>query len=245
MDMTTQMQNDANARQLISDMVATARAAQTVLAESSHAARRAGLTAAAKHIRENVQALMTANAADLEVARTRNQSAAMIDRLTLNDARIEGMAAGLEAIATLPDPLGATLAEWTRPNGLNISRISTPLGIIGVIYEARPNVTIDAGGLCVISGNAVILRAGSDSQNTSSCLAKLLSGWPKQDQQEGPFAPPDCPVEISEIARSLRAAPQVTNLAPRFDLAKQARRFCLKRAAPLQNEGDPVAGYNG
>jgi glutamate-5-semialdehyde dehydrogenase len=175
MDMTTQMQNDANARRLVSDMVATARAAQTVLAESSHAARRAGLTAAAKHIRENVQALMTANAADLEVARTRNQSAAMIDRLTLNDARIEGMAAGLEAIATLPDPLGATLAEWTRPNGLNISRISTPLGIIGVIYEARPNVTIDAGGLCVISGNAVILRAGSDSQNTSSCLAKLLS----------------------------------------------------------------------
>ena len=175
MDMTTQMQNDANARRLVSDMVATARAAQTVLAESNHAARCAGLTAAAKHIRENVQALMTANAADLEVARTRNQSAAMIDRLTLNDARIEGMAAGLEAIATLPDPLGATLAEWTRPNGLNISRISTPLGIIGVIYEARPNVTIDAGGLCVISGNAVILRAGSGSQNTSSCLAKLLS----------------------------------------------------------------------
>jgi len=175
MDMTTQMQNDADARQLVSDMVATARAAQTVLAESGHDERRAGLTAAAKHIRNNVQALMTANVADLEVARTRNQSAAMIDRLTLNDARIEGMAAGLEAIAMLPEPLGATLAEWTRPNGLNISRISTPLGIIGVIYEARPNVTIDAGGLCVVSGNAVILRAGSDSQHTSSCLAQLLS----------------------------------------------------------------------
>ncbi len=131
MDMTTQMQNHANARQLVSDMVATARAAQTVLAESSHAARRAGLNAGKTYPWENVQALMTANAAYLEVARTRNQSAAMIDRLTLNDVRIEGMAAGLEAIATLPDPLGATLAEWTRPNGLNIHAFQRHLASLG------------------------------------------------------------------------------------------------------------------
>ena len=159
---------------LISSLVKNARAAQTMLATSSHRARCAALRAAANHIRTQAEAIIDTNAADVQDAIDRNISAAFIDRLTLNADRVEAMATGLEAIAELPDPLGASLAEWTRPNGLQIQRISTPLGIIGVIYESRPNVTIDAGGLCLIAGNAAILRGGSDSQRTSSLLASIM-----------------------------------------------------------------------
>ena len=159
---------------LISSLVQNARAAQTMLATSSHGARCAALRAAASHIRAQADAIIDTNAADVQDAIDRDISAAFIDRLTLNADRVEAMATGLEAIAELPDPLGASLAEWTRPNGLNIQRVSTPLGIIGVIYESRPNVTIDAGGLCLIAGNAAILRGGSDSQRTSSMLAEIM-----------------------------------------------------------------------
>jgi len=175
MDMSTKTEDLGTAATLVSALVRTARNAQRVLAGSSYEMRCAGLNAAAACIRGSVGELMTANSADIDAAREKNTSSAMIDRLTLTEARIEGMAKGLEAIATLPDPLGATLAHWTRPNGLDITRISTPLGVVGVIYEARPNVTVDAGGLCVMSGNAVILRAGSDSMHTSALLAKLLA----------------------------------------------------------------------
>ena len=164
----------ATHRQMISDLVTTARAAQSVLALSSHAMRTAALTQAAAQIRAHKNSILAHNQTDLERGATNGLSAAFIDRLTLTDSLIEAMAAGLEDIVALEDPLGRELARWQRPNGLDIARVSTPLGVIGVIYESRPNVTVDAAGLCLISGNAVILRGGSDSSATSAFLAELM-----------------------------------------------------------------------
>lgn len=163
-----------NHQQLISELVTTARAAQSVLAQSAHDMRCAALTAAAAQIRAHSDTILAHNRTDLERGAANGLTAAFIDRLTLNDSRIEAMAAGLETIATLDDPLGRELARWQRPNGLDIARVSTPLGVIGVIYESRPNVTVDAAGLCLIAGNAVILRGGSDSSATSAFLAELV-----------------------------------------------------------------------
>ena len=126
------------------------------------------------------QDFMHANALDLEAARSKGVSKAFLDRLQLSDKRIEAMIEGLRVIAELPDPIGQVMAEWTRPNGLAISRVRTPLGVIGVIFESRPNVTADAGALTLKSGNAVILRGGSDSVRSSraihACLVEGLKG---------------------------------------------------------------------
>lgn len=162
-------------RKLISALVHDARKAQAELALSSHSARQDALRQTANLIRSHENEILTGNANDVARAEANGISAAFIDRLTLTPDRIEAMAKGLEDITTLADPVGRELARWTRPNGLDIARVSTPLGIIGVIYESRPNVTVDAGGLCLISGNAAILRGGSDSQETSGCLARLMA----------------------------------------------------------------------
>lgn len=164
-----------NQSALISELVAKAKAAQTVMANSSYSERAAALRAAANEIRARSADIIATNAIDVQRAIDNNLTAAFVDRLTLDEARIESMAAGLEAIAAMDDPLAAVLAEWTRPNGLHIQRVSTPLGVIGVIYESRPNVTIDAGGLCVFAGNAAILRGGSDSQKSSALLAEIMA----------------------------------------------------------------------
>jgi glutamate-5-semialdehyde dehydrogenase len=111
----------------------------------------------------------------MEAAQGRDLSAALLDRLELDDARVEGMAKGLEEVAELPDPVGAVMAQWSRPNGLDISRVRVPLGVIGIIYESRPNVTADAGGLCLKSGNAAILRGGSESFHSSTAIAYCLA----------------------------------------------------------------------
>jgi glutamate-5-semialdehyde dehydrogenase len=118
--------------------------------------------------------LLTANAKDMEGGRAKGLNDAMLDRLALNPARIEAMAEGLEAIARFPDPIGRVLTETERPNGLKIARVSVPLGVIGIIYESRPNVTADAGGLCLKSGNATILRGGSESFHSSSAILDCL-----------------------------------------------------------------------
>ena len=162
-------------RKLISALVHDARKAQAELALSSHSARQDALRQTANLIRSHENEILTGNANDVARAEANGISAAFIDRLTLTPDRIEAMAKGLEDITTLADPVGRELARWTRPNGLDIARVSTPLGIIGVIYESRPNVTVDAGGLCLISGNAAILRGGSDSRETSGCLARLMA----------------------------------------------------------------------
>lgn len=151
--------------------------AARVLAQSSTATRNQALHAAAAAVRSNRAAILAANQLDLQQARGAGVSAALLDRLLLDDKRIESMATGIEAIAQLADPLGATMAEWTRPNGLLIQRVRVPLGVIGIIYESRPNVTADAGALCLKSGNAVILRGGSESTHSSRAIhACLLEG---------------------------------------------------------------------
>jgi len=157
-----------------------ARSAARALAMSSADVRNAALRAASAELRMRRAEILEANATDMQAARKRDLSAAMLDRLMLDDSRIDGMAAGLEAIVELPDPLGRVMAEWQRPNGLEIQRVAVPLGVIGIIYESRPNVTADAAGLCVKSGNAVILRGGSESFHSSRAIhACLVSGLAK------------------------------------------------------------------
>ena len=159
---------------LVSALVRTAREAQAALALSSFDQRKAALHAAAGLIRKHEAEILERNEADVARAKANGISAAFIDRLTLTHRRTESMAAGLDQITGLEDPIGRELARWSRPNGLDIARVATPLGVIGVIYESRPNVTVDAGGLCLIAGNAAILRGGSDSRETSGYLAELM-----------------------------------------------------------------------
>ncbi|MDQ4121897.1 MAG: glutamate-5-semialdehyde dehydrogenase [Acidobacteriota bacterium] len=159
---------------LIRTLGERARTAYRVLAKAETEQKNAALQAAAENLRTNESALLAANAEDVEATKQKQISNALLDRLLLNPARIEAMATGLEQIAALPDPAGKTLAEWERPNGLKIRRMSVPLGVIGIIYESRPNVTADAGGLCLKSGNAVILRGGSESLNSSKAITACL-----------------------------------------------------------------------
>jgi glutamate-5-semialdehyde dehydrogenase len=145
------------------------------LREASAETKNAALTSAAAAIRAHVKDILSANAQD--VAAAKDITPAMRDRLILDDARIEAMAKGVEVIAALADPVGRELARWQRPNGLDIRRIATPIGVIGMIYESRPNVTADAAALCLKSGNAVILRGGSESARSSAAIhAAMLEG---------------------------------------------------------------------
>ena len=149
-----------------------ARAASATLAGSTDADRAVGLRAAAASLRRQASAILAANEADVSAF---HGTAAFQDRLTLTAPRVEAMAQGLEEIAALPDPLARTLAEWDRPNGLRFRRIAAPIGVIGMIYESRPNVGADAAGLCVKSGNAVILRGGSDSAHSALAIHAAMA----------------------------------------------------------------------
>jgi len=148
--------------------------AARVLAGAGTAVKDQALAAASSTLRARRAGILAANAADLEHARAASLTTAMIDRLALDDARIEAMARGLEEIAALPDPIGTIVAEWRRPNGLHIQRVRVPLGVIGIIYESRPNVTADAGALCIKSGNAAILRGGSESHCSATAIHECL-----------------------------------------------------------------------
>ena len=151
-----------------------ARVAAGELALAPAAAKTAALRRAAAAVRAQADDILAANAEDLAEAKAAGIGAALLDRLALDPKRLAAVAGGLEDIAALPDPVGRVLAEWTRPNGLDISRVSVPLGVIGIIYESRPNVTADAGGLAVKSGNAAILRGGSESFHSSRALVAAL-----------------------------------------------------------------------
>ncbi|TFI59562.1 glutamate-5-semialdehyde dehydrogenase [Sphingomonas parva] len=146
-----------------------ARLAADVLRSLSAEARSEAIRAMARHIRAEAGAILAANAADVGAA------TAMVDRLLLNDARLEGIAAAVEAVADLPDPVGAEIARWQRPNGLDIARVRTPIGVIGMIYESRPNVTADAAAICLRSGNAIILRSGSEALRSALALHRALA----------------------------------------------------------------------
>jgi len=152
----------------------SARSAAATLATASGEQRNAALAAAAAALRERSGEIVAANEKDMTAARKRSLSRAMLDRLMLDSERIEAMAAGIETIIGLRDPVGRVLEEWERPNGLRIQRVSVPLGVIGIIYESRPNVTADAAALCVKSGNAVILRGGSESFHSSTAIYECL-----------------------------------------------------------------------
>ncbi len=154
-----------------------ARQAARAMREAGDDAKTKALRVAAAAIRTNAAAILEANKGDIEAARANNMAAPMIDRLMLNEARIEAMAKGIEVVAELPDPVGRELARWSRPNGLDIARVATPIGVIGIIYESRPNVTADAGALALKSGNVAILRGGSDSiRSATAILAAMREG---------------------------------------------------------------------
>ncbi len=172
-----QAQSRAEDRDIAAEMAALgadARAAAQALAASSAESRRGALRAAAATLRAGEAAILEANALDMAAARESGLSGALLDRLALDPGRIEAMASGVEEVAALEDPLGRLLGEWERPNGLRIRRVSVPIGVIGIIYESRPNVTADAGALCLMSGNAAILRGGSESWHSSRAIAGAL-----------------------------------------------------------------------
>ncbi|WP_024878923.1 glutamate-5-semialdehyde dehydrogenase [Methylosinus sp. LW3] len=162
---------------LMADIGAGARRAARAVALAPAETKNAALHAAAAELRRRMPELLAANALDVAEAKARGTVASYLDRLTLDPARVEAMARGLEEIAELADPVGRLLASFERPNGLLIERVATPLGVIGVIYESRPNVTADAGGLCLKAGNAAILRGGSESLRSSRAIhACLVAG---------------------------------------------------------------------
>jgi len=171
---TAQSEVAASLRAQMMEIGRAAKSAAAVLARSSSAARTSALRAAALELRAAAEGILRANAQDFAAAKARNLSPAMLDRLALDATRVEAMARGLEQIAELPDPVGEVIAEWERPNGLRIQRVRVPLGVIAIIYESRPNVTADAGALCLRSGNAVILRGGSESALSSATIHACL-----------------------------------------------------------------------
>ena len=200
-----------------------ARAASDSLAAAPASLRASGLVQAAAALRVAEADILAANAADLAAL---DGAAAFRDRLTLTPERVEAMACGLDAVAALPDPLDRTLADWTRPNGLRIRRVAAPIGVIGMIYESRPNVGADAAALCVKSGNAVILRGGSDSLRSARAIHAAIAaglraaGLPEAAVQVPPSA------ERSHIAAMLAAAGQLDLVIPRGgkSLVERVRR---------------------
>ena len=164
------MLDDTGVPALMAEIGRRARAAAAVLATTTSERKHAALIGAAEAVLDRRDAILMANAEDLVAAEAKGLTPAMIDRLTLDEARLRGIADSLRAIAAQRDPVGEVIAEWTQPTGLRIRRVRTPLGVIGVIYESRPNVTADAGALCLQAGNAVILRGGSESRASSAAL---------------------------------------------------------------------------
>jgi glutamate-5-semialdehyde dehydrogenase len=159
---------------IMADIGTRAKAAAAELATASAERKHAALISAAEAVWTNREAILAANAKDMDYASQKGLSAAMLDRLKLDEDRLQGIIDGLRAIAEQADPVGEVLAEWDQPSGLHIKRVRTPLGVIGVIYESRPNVTADAGALCLKAGNAVILRGGSEGFHSSAALHRCL-----------------------------------------------------------------------
>lgn len=176
------------------DLGRRARAAAKGVRDAEAAMRTAALNAMARKLRDAASAILAANAEDVARARENGQAESFIDRLALDPKRLEAIAAGVETVAALPDPVGAMLAEWTRPNGLRIARVRTPIGVIGMIFESRPNVAADAGALALRAGNAIILRGGSDSAQSVAAIVCVLrdalaeAGLPEDAIQAVPSA---------------------------------------------------------
>ena len=215
---------------MLDQMGQKAKAAESALALSGLEQRNKALLFMARMLREEPQDIMSANAKDLEEAS--GLSAAMRDRLLLNEKRLEGLALAMEEIAALPDPLGRVLFEDTRPNGLKIRRVAVPLGVIAVIYEARPNVTLDAAAMCLKSGNAVILRGGKEAIRSNTALAELAR---QACRQAG--LPEDCVQLVSDTSRE--SAQELMRLRAYVDLLIPRGGRGLIRSA-LDNATVPV-----
>ena len=157
------------------ELCQAARAAARGVATAPTGVKNRCLSQAAAGLRTNCARLLDANREDVLRGREAGLSAALLDRLSLTEARVEAMAQGLDEVAKLPDPVGETIAQWRRPNGLEIGQIRIPLGVVGVIYESRPNVTADAAALCLKAGNAVVLKGGSEALATNSAIATILA----------------------------------------------------------------------
>ena len=196
-------------------IVDAARVAAATLALTPRARKDAALRAAAAALHAGTDPILAANARDVATARAQGLGAAMLDRLRLTPERVAAMASGVDTIATLDDPIGTELARWTRPNGLDIARVRVPLGVVGIIYESRPNVTADAGALCLKAGNAAILRGGSESLHSSRAIAAALAegvvaaGLPETAIQLVPTA------DRAAVGHLLRMAEHVDVIVPR------------------------------
>ncbi len=200
---------------LMNGLCAGAKTAARALATASAERKHAALISAAEYVWKSRADILAANAQDLEYGREKGLTAAMMDRLTLTEDRLRDIVGGLRAIAEQPDPIGATIAEWDRPTGLHIARVRTPLGVVGVIYESRPNVTADAAALCLKSGNAVILRGGSESFHSSHAIHAAIvrgvteAGLPAEAVQIVPTR------DRAAVSAMLNAQGQIDVIVPR------------------------------
>lgn len=213
--MNVQTKPAEDAAKIVAELGRRAKTAAAALRTAPTDAKNKALADAARLIRGEKAAILAANARDIDAAKAVGMSSALQDRLLLNDARVESMAKGLDDIVALPDPVGAAIEEWQRPNGLVISRVRVPIGIIGVIYEARPNVTADAGALCIKSGNVVVLRGGSDSFHSSRAIVELL-----RQALKGAGLPEDCvqlvpTTDRAAVGEMLRAMDWLDLIVPR------------------------------
>jgi len=168
------MEQETNIPKLMNDIAQRARIAYQIMAEAKDSQKNIALATAAIRMREQADYIIAENAKDLAYGKEKGLDAALLDRLAIDAKRVEGIAAGLETICTIPDPVHKVLENWERPNGLVLQRISIPLGVVGMIYESRPNVTADAAALCIKSGNAVILRGGSESLHSATAIAQCI-----------------------------------------------------------------------
>ncbi|PTV96468.1 glutamate-5-semialdehyde dehydrogenase [Rhodobacter aestuarii] len=209
------MRDELDAKNLIEQLGAAARAAAAELAFASAERKHAALIGAAYEVWENREKIMAANAEDLAYGQEKGLSPAMMDRLKLDEDRIRGIVDSLRAVAEQRDPVGEVIAEWDQPSGLHIKRVRTPLGVIGVIYESRPNVTADAGALCLKAGNAVILRGGSESFHSSRAIhACMVAGLKAANL-------PEAAIQLvptrdrAAVAEMLRAVAYIDVIVPR------------------------------
>ena len=201
------LKNNMDLQKELNRMGVQAKQASAVLNTASSSQKNSFFDLAIKEIKSDKELILMANHQDVSQARDNGKDDAFLDRLELNHERIEGICKTLEEIKLFPDPVGKVLATWDRPNGLNISRVSTPLGVIGIIFESRPNVASDAGGLCLKSGNAVILRSGKDGLRSATALVNALqkalleAKLPKESIQIVPSESRDCLLYTSPSPR--------------------------------------------
>ena len=213
--MSSQPEATIDCEALVADLARAGRKAQRVLARMDDAAKAEGLRSAAAGLRREGERILAANAKDIAAGEARGLSKAMLDRLRLDDKRLEGMAAAVEAVAALPDPVGEVISHSSVPSGLDLSRVRIPIGLIGIVYESRPNVTADAAALCVRAGNAVLLRGGSEAVHSNraihAALAKGLAeaGVPAEAVQLIPTQ------EREAVGAMLRAAGLIDMIVPR------------------------------